>query len=269
MQVLFNKDKALPPEQQRPNNRGVRITLWCCGQKVKRCNQLTDARACPSWADAARCLRCEVEKDHSSSQCLERAGAACAAAPVPESAPTAPRDFFAAMRAGSAELVAAQRASVAVQQLREKIRQEEAIAGQKRLALEAQLATNLSVLQKPQKKQQLEGSGCSCSGAASSSAPEPPQQPYWAEWDLSTWRRLEASRYKMRQLELKDRPHVTRGVHRAARGDDGALLHERRGLIGCIQEWAGGSRQEAAVLIAKLVRRLDLKVCPFVNSLLD
>ena len=65
VQVLFNKDKALPPEQQRPNHRGVRITLWCCGQKVKRCNQLTDARACPSWADAARCLRCEVEKDHS------------------------------------------------------------------------------------------------------------------------------------------------------------------------------------------------------------
>ena len=81
MQVLFNKDKALPPEQQRPNNRGVRITLWCCGQKVKRCNQLTDARACPSWADAARCLRCEVEKDHSSSECLEQASAACAAAP--------------------------------------------------------------------------------------------------------------------------------------------------------------------------------------------
>ena len=65
VQVLFNKDKALPPEQQRPNQRGVRITLWCCGQKVKRCNQLIDARACPSWADAARCLRCEVEKDHS------------------------------------------------------------------------------------------------------------------------------------------------------------------------------------------------------------
>lgn len=62
---------------------------------------------------------------------------------------------------------------------------------------------------------------------------------------------------------------MSRGVHRAARGDDGALLHERRGLIGCIKEWAGDSREETAVLIAKLVRRLDLKVCPFVNSLLD
>ena len=54
VQVLFNKDKGLPPEQQRPNHRGVRISLWCCGQKVKRCNKKTDGGACPSWADAAR-----------------------------------------------------------------------------------------------------------------------------------------------------------------------------------------------------------------------
>ena len=31
VQVLFNKDKALPPQQQRPNHRGVRVSLWCCG----------------------------------------------------------------------------------------------------------------------------------------------------------------------------------------------------------------------------------------------
>ena len=259
VQVLFNKDKALPPHKQRPNNRGIRVSLWCCGQKVKRCNQMTDARACPSWADAARCLRCEVEKDHSSAVCLERARAARAAAPVPECAPTAPRDFFAAMRAGSAEIVAEQRAGVAVQQLREQMRQQEAHAGQKRLALEAQLAANLAVLSQPQKKQQLECSGCSCSGAASSTSVEP-LGPYWAEWDLTTWRRLEASRYKLRRLPLEDRQHVARGVHRAARGHAGALHHDRRGLVGSIQEWAGGSRQEAAVLITKLVKHFDLKV---------
>ena len=53
--VLFNSDKDLPPERQRPNMRGVRCTLWCCGQKVKRCNKKTDGDACPSWADRPCC----------------------------------------------------------------------------------------------------------------------------------------------------------------------------------------------------------------------
>ena len=49
------------------------------------------------------------------------------------------------MRAGSALIIAEQRAGVAVQQLREQMRQHEAQAGQKRLALEALNSQPVSV----------------------------------------------------------------------------------------------------------------------------
>ena len=83
-------------------------------------------------------------------------------------------------------------------------------------------------------------------------------------WDIETWRRLESWVQNRRQTPLTDEEPEHEHNHRGKR--EGALDHERRGIIGTIQDWACGSRLEAARLIAQVVERLDLKVRTSRNS---
>ena len=42
--------------------------------------------------------------------------------------------------------------------------------------------------------------------------------------------------------------------------EDGPLDHERRGLVGAVQDWAEGSKADAVKLIFSLIERLELQV---------
>ena len=42
-------------------------------------------------------------------------------------------------------------------------------------------------------------------------------------------------------------------------GDSGALLHWRRGLVGCMHDWAGGSRGNVVRLLMRLVAHFEVE----------
>ena len=43
------------------------------------------------------------------------------------------------------------------------------------------------------------------------------------------------------------------------RGEQSPLWHERRGIVGCLQDWAEGSRARAAEIVVKLIKTLGLQ----------
>ena len=261
--VFFNADKHLPPAQQRPQERGVRFSLLCCKQATKRCNAKQGDVACPTFVEATRFVRQIVLEKHSGEACLERATAARIAEGLDAAPPAAaPKNAFELLAAGQ---LAQQKASSATHQLRKDLALaalEEKQAGQKRVALEGQLAACESALRPPSKQRRSSSStGSSALPSGGSQTAAPLQQASWMSWDLETWRRLESWAHNRRQTELThDQPldQPARGPARGVR--QGPLDHERRGLIGTIQDWACGSRHEAARLIAQVVQRLDLKV---------
>ena len=92
-------DRARPPGRTA-QLRGVQFRLRCCSGPplVKKCNDLTGDKACPTVLDAARYLRAEVNKKHGSDTCValalqKLAQEGCSAV----SATERPRDAFAAM----------------------------------------------------------------------------------------------------------------------------------------------------------------------------
>ena len=258
--VFFNADRHLPPALQRPQERGVRFSLLCCKQATKRCNSKQGEAACPTWVEATRFVRRAIQEKHSGQACLERAAAARVAEGLDTAAPAVapPKNAFQMLFAAQ---LAQQKASSASQQLRKDlalVAEEEARAGQKRAALEEQIAACESVLQPPSKQRRSSSStGSSSLFGGGSQTAAPPQQS-WMTWDLGTWRRLESWVQHRRQTPLSHEQPLQAEQARGAR--DGALDHERRGLIGSLQDWSCGSRHEAAHLIARLVERLDLKV---------
>ena len=268
--VFFNADKHLPPAQQRPQERGVRFSLLCCKQATKRCNAKQGDAACPTFVEATRFVRQIVLEKHRGEACLERAAAARIAEGLDAAPPAAaaPKNAFELLAAGQ---LAQQKASSATHQLRKDLALaalEEKQAGQKRVALEGQLAACESTLRPPSKQRRSSSSAGSSTfeldlteRRLSVQTAAPLQQASWMSWDLETWRRLESWAHNRRQTELThDQPldQPARGPLRGVR--EGPLDHERRGLIGTIQDWACGSRHEAAHLIAQVVQRLDLKV---------
>lgn len=82
----------------------------------------------------------------------------------------------------------------------------------------------------------------------------------WESWSLSTWRRLEANTQSRRSVEIKD-DHETEASALPPRGDDtrGWRGHWRRGLIGGVQDWAEGSRSNAAYMLAALAVHFNVE----------
>ena len=251
--IFFNFDSKRPLGQQRGQQRGLRVTLWCCGQRVTRCNDKRGELACPSFLDAVQLFRGRVQAEHSSVDCLERAAAKRSQAEALQPAmPRAPRNAFEAMAAGA---IAGQRLSSTVtrvqRELGEVAKAESALAD-KRKSLSAELSQQVESLENLSKKPKS-AAGSRCSSTPAAAAPPP----YWAAWDLDTFKRLEALRHARRQQALSDEA-PPRPLPRGQR--DGPLWHERRGLVGAVQEWAGGSRSGAAHLISKLIQELDVGV---------
>ena len=66
-------DRATPPGSVA-QQRGVICRLLCCEKTLdQKCNNSTDASACPTHVEAARMLRAKVTKQHGSAACLARA----------------------------------------------------------------------------------------------------------------------------------------------------------------------------------------------------
>ena len=55
--IFFDSDAKLPPCKQRAQKRGVRLSFWCCGQYVKRCNDKAGDEACPTLLEAVKQTR--------------------------------------------------------------------------------------------------------------------------------------------------------------------------------------------------------------------
>ena len=57
------------PQSRRAQQRGVRFSTWCCGQLNRKCNNLSGEGACPSWIEAVRYVRGQVEEKHNGMEC--------------------------------------------------------------------------------------------------------------------------------------------------------------------------------------------------------
>ena len=68
------------PQSRRAQQRGVRFSTWCCGQLNRKCNNVSGEGACPSWIEAVRYVRGQVEEKHNGMECLEAAATRRAAA---------------------------------------------------------------------------------------------------------------------------------------------------------------------------------------------
>lgn len=87
---------------------------------------------------------------------------------------------------------------------------------------------------------------------------ETDEQPTWLEWKLSRWRKHEREVQRRRAVEIDKTNEQSSSL--PPRGDDsrGWRLHWRRGLKGCIQDWAEGSPSRAAFMLATLAEEFDV-----------
>ena len=113
--IFFNGDAKLPPCKQRAQQRGIRLSFWCCGQYVKRCNDKAGDEACPTLLEVVKQTRERVIAKHSSAECLQRMTAkreeAMALQPAPPELQRAPLNAFEALKAGQ---LASQRSASAI-----------------------------------------------------------------------------------------------------------------------------------------------------------
>ena len=190
--IFFNKDSKRPLAQQRGNQRGLRVTLGCCGQRVTRCNDKPGEQGCPTFLEAVKQFRGRVQAEHCSADCLERAAANRSQVEALQPAPApAPRNFFEAMAAGS---IAGQRLSSTVARVQRELgelEKEESALAAKRKALSAEVSRQVLRLEEVTKKQKTAAaSGGSCSSAPVAAV----AAPYWSTWTLDTFRWLETIR---------------------------------------------------------------------------
>ena len=79
------------------------------------------------------------------------------------------------------------------------------------------------------------------------------------EYSLKEFLRQESWLWERRRVALSDA--LARLPAELPRGErDGPLHHWRRGLVGVVQDWAEGSRADAAKLVFGLIKELELEV---------
>ena len=78
------------------------------------------------------------------------------------------------------------------------------------------------------------------------------------------WQRQESWLWSRRREPLQA-DKAGRKPEKMPRGhSDGPLHHWRRGLVGAVQDWAEGSKADAATLVLSLIKELELEVsCSF------
>ena len=227
--ALFDRAR---PKGSDPHKRGVICRLLCCGGQLDvKCNGRSGPGACATHADAARLLREKVAAKHGSEACLAKARQAAEAAP--------PENAFALMLGAQ---IARQRACSALKQAQEDAEQkskraalavQESQEAQQSLAEAEDEARRAGVLTAKKQK----------------AAPRPPHFETYSNYNESKWLSTTGEIMNRRAVEPK---HLV--VAPAPReGAEGALLHWRRGLAGCVQDWAAGSLDNVVILILRLV----------------
>ena len=108
---------------------------------------------------------------------------------------------------------------------------------------------------------EADGSGQAAAPQPKAIEPEWRSRPY-AQWSsLRVWQSYEGELWARRRVELAaGKPaRLPEQLPRGAR--DGPLDHWRRGLVGAVQDWVTGSKEDAVTLLLNLIKRLDLQVC--------
>ena len=89
---------------------------------------------------------------------------------------------------------------------------------------------------------------------------EPSESYYWSEWALEKWKELERKSHDRRSIQLSEDVESRLPAEMPRGTRDGPLLHERHGLVGALQYWASGSKDDAAKLVFSLIKELKLEV---------
>lgn len=135
----------------------------------------------------------------------------------------------------------------------------EAAAARSRKAAEGELAkakANLAAME-PRSAAQREYDAKRQRTAQSSSQERPPHYDKYASYDLSHWLSTTGEIMNRRAVE------PVAGVKSPAPvdGDAGALHHWRRGLAGCVRDWAAGSLDNVTTLIIGLISHFKVTSC--------
>jgi hypothetical protein len=79
---------------------------------------------------------------------------------------------------------------------------------------------------------------------------------YYRRWSTKTWNKLETEAQKRRNVPI-DR---SRTDHDLPRGDEtrGWRHHRRRGMFGCLRDWAAGSLGAIIFMLAACAREFDV-----------
>ena len=79
----------------------------------------------------------------------------------------------------------------------------------------------------------------------------------WRDWPLSRWRKHETELEKRRAVKI-DGSNTDKT--RPPRGDEkrGWKHHRRRGLMGCLQDWAQGSKYRVALMLAEMANEFGV-----------
>lgn len=117
----------------------------------------------------------------------------------------------------------------------------------------------LDAYQQAPKRQRVEGA------AQQQEVELPKEPPYrsrpYGQWGtVRVWLSYEGEIWNRRRVPLSD-GKPARQPEQMPRGENGPLDHWRRGLVGALQDWAEGSKADAAKLVISLIKRLGLEVC--------
>jgi hypothetical protein len=84
------------------------------------------------------------------------------------------------------------------------------------------------------------------------------EEPTWKLWSLSRWRKHESEVQSRRSVAID----ISNDKALPPRGDEerGWRKHWRRGMIGSIQDWAGGSQKSVVFMLAEMARYFGVQV---------
>ena len=255
------------------NLNKVQASVWCCWAPARRTFKQVlvacDEKEKPTHLEALRALRAKLVSEHmcATHEPHERAVARRRELEASGEAEAAePANAFDRMRAANARLTLLEKKAAVDERVAELARQTERVAREKREAAEA-AAKQSKAAAKAASPQGASGAGPSTAvpmEAAATEQEEEDHEPMWREWTLPRWRKHETELEKRRAVEIDEN---NTDATLPARGDEtrGWRHHRRRGLKGCLRDWAEGSKHRVAFMLAEMA--MEFKVVDQVRAL--
>ena len=175
------------------------------------------------------------------------------------------RDADSEVKAARLQVAAEERAVMLADAQLASAKKSLAAASEPLLKAKAEAAEMRAELEKLRSKRQRAGEepsaaadaaagGAAQTEAAARTSP-PPHSETYNRYTLEAWRRLEAEEDRRRSVIPE------RGVQRKPprKGKDGALTHQRRGLVGAVQSWADGSIENVILLMVRLIEHFKVR----------